>query len=102
MGSSTRRQVQLSMAQTRVESCAMSALGSMELPGASYGSNSATPTGSANGTAVLRTRMAGGVGAGVRNGSCYPISTWFVYLDFDYFASAFIKSNSVRPAISRM
>ena len=61
------------MAQTRVESCAMSALGSMELPGASYGSNSATPTGSANGTAVLRTRMAGGVGAGVSNGSRYPI-----------------------------
>ena len=61
------------MAQTRAGFWSMSVLGSIELPSASYGSNSATPRGSSNGTAVLRTRMAGGVGAGVSNGSRYPI-----------------------------
>ena len=75
MGSSTVKQDQRPMAQTRAGGWSMSVLGSMELPSASYGSNSATPRGSSNGTAVLRTRMAGGVGAGVSNGSRYPISS---------------------------
>ena len=48
MGSSTVKQDQRPMAQTRAGGWSMSVLGSMELPSASYGSNSATPRGSSN------------------------------------------------------